>query len=83
MGAGAESKAHCINVPITVSGVTINPGDAVFSDPRNGIVIIPRSKIDEVLELLPQLVQADDKVKLAVKAGTSVQEAFAKYRTGV
>ena len=83
MGAGAESKAHAINVPITVSGVTINPGDIVFSEPGSGVVVIPQSKVVEVLDLLPRLVQADDKVKEEVSKGMSVQEAFATFRKGL
>jgi regulator of RNase E activity RraA len=83
VGAGAESKAHAINVPLTISGVTVNPGDLVFSEPGSGVVIIPHSKIDEVLLLLPRLVQADDRVKEEVSKGMSVQEAFATFRKGL
>lgn len=83
MGAGAAAKAHAINVPITISGVTIEPGDIVFSDPANGVVIIPQSKLEQVLELLPRLVGADDKVKEAVMNGMSVQQAFKEYRRGL
>ena len=83
MGAGAESKAHAINVPITVSGITINPGDIVFSEPGSGVVIIPQSKITEVLELLPRLVEADNLVKEEVSKGMPVQEAFATFRKGL
>jgi regulator of RNase E activity RraA len=83
VGAGAESKAHAINVPITVSGITINPGDIVFSEPRSGVVIIPKSKVIEVLDLLPRLVQADNMVKEEVNKGMSVQEAFATFRKGL
>ena len=83
MGAGAESKAHAINVPITISGVTITPGDVVFSEPGSGVVIIPKSKVSEVLELLPRLVLADDMVKEEVGRGMSVQEAFEIFRKGL
>jgi regulator of RNase E activity RraA len=80
VGAGAESKAHAINVPITISGVTINPGDIVFSEPGSGVVIIPKAKVDEVLELLPRLVLADDMVKEEVRKGMPVQQAFEIFR---
>lgn len=83
MGAGAESKAHAINIPITVSGITINPGDIVFSEPGSGVVIIPKSKAIEVLDLLPRLVLADNMVKEEVSKGMSVQEAFATFRKGL
>lgn len=67
-------------VTVQVNGVDINPGDVAFSDPDNGVVIIPRDKIDRVLELLPGLVAADDKVKEDVSKGMSVYEAFKLHR---
>lgn len=80
MGTAAETKAHAVNIPITIAGVTITPGDYVFSDPYNGVVIIPREKLDDVLALLPSLMKADDLVKTAVEGGMSVKMAFEKYR---
>lgn len=67
-------------VTVRVNGFDINPGDIAFSDPANGVVIIPRDKIDQVLELLPGLVAADDKVKEDVLKGMSVYEAFKLHR---
>lgn len=55
-------------------------GDIMFCDPVEGIVAIPQDKVDEVLELLPTLTVADDKVKEAVEAGMTVKEAFTKHR---
>jgi regulator of RNase E activity RraA len=74
---------HAIDIPITVSGVTITPGDIVISDPASGVVIIPQSKLEQVLELLPRLVGADNQVKEAVMNGMPVQQAFKKYRIGL
>jgi regulator of RNase E activity RraA len=83
VGAGAESKPHAVNVPITISGITITPGDIVFCEPKSGIVVIPKLKLEQVLELLPRLVEADDKVKKAVSEGMSVQEAFKEFRSNL
>jgi hypothetical protein len=52
----------------------------VFSDSTNGVVIIPRTKIAKVIEMLPSLVGADDLVKEDVAQGVTVQEAFKKHR---
>lgn len=52
----------------------------MFCDPVEGIVTIPQDKLDAVLDLLPKLVAADEKVKEAVESGMTVKEAFAKYR---
>ncbi len=52
----------------------------MFCDPVEGVVVIPQNLLDAVLELLPKLVGADDRVKEDVKRGVSVQEAFARHR---
>jgi regulator of RNase E activity RraA len=58
----------------------INPGDLIFLDSTNGAVAIPKEKVEEVIELLPKLVNADDHVKEDVEQGMSVQEAFKTHR---
>lgn len=55
-------------------------GDIVFADPSSGVVVIPQEKLDQVLELLPKLVKADEKVIEFVREGGSVKEAFTKFR---
>ncbi len=70
-------------VPVAVDGTTVNPGDLVFSDPINGVVVIPRDKLGQVLELLPQLTAADDRVKTAVEGGMSVHDAFKLHRSAI
>ena len=43
-------------------------------------MIIPQSKVTKVIEMLPGLVGADDRVKEDVAQGVTVQEAFKKHR---
>ncbi|CCF32375.1 DlpA domain-containing protein [Colletotrichum higginsianum] len=83
VGAGAESTPWAVQVPINVDGTVINPGDLVFADPANGVVAIPKDKIDQVLELLPKLTAADDKVKEDVLRGVSVHDAFKNHRNNL
>lgn len=83
MGAGSESKIWAIEVPITVQGVLVNPGDIIFSDPHEGVVCIPQDKVDAVLELASKLTDADDKVKEDVEKGSTVKDAFAKHRSAL
>lgn len=79
-GTGAEAKAHALQVPLDLDGTLVNPGDFIFSDPVNGVIVIPQDKVTDVIELLPRLVEADDRVKAEVLNGMSVQEAFKKHR---
>ncbi|KAL9061301.1 MAG: hypothetical protein Q9162_000175 [Coniocarpon cinnabarinum] len=83
VGAGLETKPWAINVPITVQGVQIKPGDIIFSDPVEGCVVIPQDKVDAVLEIAPKMISGDDKVKEEVDRGMSVKEAFAKFRNNL
>ncbi|RCI09988.1 hypothetical protein L249_8498 [Ophiocordyceps polyrhachis-furcata BCC 54312] len=82
VGAGAGSVAWALQVPIDINGVTVKPGDVAFHDPDNGFVVIPRDKLPQVLNLMPKLVAADDKVKEDVGRGSSVHDAFALHRGG-
>jgi len=43
-------------------------------------VVIPLGKVAKVIEILPGLVGADDRVKEDVAKGVTVQEAFKKHR---
>lgn len=63
-----------------VGDTEIKPGDIMFCDPTEGVVTIPQERLQEVIDILPSLVEADDKVKEAVGKGMSVQEAFATFR---
>lgn len=69
-----------MQVPIEINGTIVSPGDVAFHDPTSGVVVIPRDKVDPVLELLPRLTAADEKVKEDVLKGMSVHEAFKLHR---
>ncbi|KAJ5679267.1 hypothetical protein N7462_007511 [Penicillium macrosclerotiorum] len=81
VGTGAEAKAVVRDVPISLEGVTVSPGDIIFCDPMEGVVAIPRDLLDPVLELMPKLINMDDQAKEAVTQGMTVTEAFKKFRT--
>jgi 4-hydroxy-4-methyl-2-oxoglutarate aldolase len=46
---GAEkTRAGEINVPVTVGGATINPGDVLVLD-ADGVAVVPQARVEEVL----------------------------------
>ena len=63
VGAGGGSVPWATQVPLDIDGTLVSPGDLAFSDPINGVVVIPQDKVSAVVELLPRLTSADDKVK--------------------
>lgn len=83
VGSGAEAKPVARNVRVSVAGVDVEPGDVVFCDPVEGVVVIPRGLVDGVIEIMPKLVAMDDKVKEAVLKGWNVSRAFKEFRTKI
>ncbi|KAJ5225659.1 hypothetical protein N7468_006884 [Penicillium chermesinum] len=81
VGTGAEAQAGARNVPISVAGITVSPGDIIFCDPLEGVVAIPRDLLSAVLETIPKLISMDDKAKEAVSQGMTVTEAFKTFRS--
>ena len=80
IGVGAEAKVYARNVTISIKDVSVSPGDIVFCDPLEGVVVIPQALVDQVIDLMPKLVEADDRVKEDVEAGSAVHTAFVKHR---
>ncbi|TQS36058.1 hypothetical protein Golomagni_03501 [Golovinomyces magnicellulatus] len=81
VGSSAESKPLATQVTLDVNGTLITPGDIIFCDSINGVVVIPQQRLEEVVNLLPVLTAADERVKNDVKNGILVSEAFAKHRS--
>lgn len=65
------------NVPVTVGGVGINPGDYIVGD-SNGVVAIPAHRVDEVLEAAREIARAEDAIREAVEGGMTLREARAQ-----
>jgi len=81
VGSGGEAKAWSTNVPVSVGATTVGPGDIIMIDQSElGAVCIPLKLLGKVLEMLPQLVSADEKVMKDVQAGMTVAEAFKRHR---
>ncbi|CAL5875111.1 uncharacterized protein PFLUO_LOCUS9415 [Penicillium psychrofluorescens] len=81
VGTNAEAKPAARNVPISIGGLTVSPGDIVFCDPLEGVVVIPRELLGPVMEIMPRLTRMDEKAKQAVAQGMSVTEAFTTFRS--
>jgi 4-hydroxy-4-methyl-2-oxoglutarate aldolase len=65
-------------VPIEIGSVRIRPGDVVFGD-RDGVLVIPREAEEEAIRLALEKVATENKVRLAIEAGMSTEEAFKTY----
>ncbi|MSU60192.1 MAG: RraA family protein [Pedosphaera sp.] len=72
-------RAEKFNKPIVIGGVKIHAGDFVFGD-RDGVLIIPKAKVGDVVTNVEKVINTESKVRRAiVKEGMDPQEAYLKY----
>lgn len=64
----ARTGPGSVGLPVTVAGVAVETGDMVVCD-RDGVVIVPFDRIDDVAKQLVALTAAEAKVEAEVKAG--------------
>jgi 4-hydroxy-4-methyl-2-oxoglutarate aldolase len=80
----AKNGPGAVGLPITIGGVTVETGDMIVCD-RDGVVVVPYDRIDEVAATLVKLVAAEGEVEAQVKAGMSepgyVAEMMASSQT--
>jgi RraA family protein len=58
-----------INVPVTIGGVTVNPGDIVVGD-EDGLVVVPLADAQEVIERTRALALREQDIMQKIAAGT-------------
>jgi regulator of RNase E activity RraA len=57
-----------INYPIACGGVVVNPGDLIIGD-LNGVVVVPRDFVDDLLRRLNERADAEAAYNAAVESG--------------
>ena len=62
-------------IPVVMDGITINPGDYIFGD-CDGVVIIPKDLIDEVLDRAFALIKDEDRVRDGLLSGDSLEKVY-------
>lgn len=70
-------------VPAYVSGATsrwvvVNPGDFVLGD-GDGVIIVPQSVIDEVLEKTEAMTLTENNVRASLRGGMTLEQALEQY----
>ncbi|MGN0976921.1 MAG: RraA family protein [Faecousia sp.] len=74
------SKGRCeINecqIPVTMCGVTIHPGDYIFGD-CDGVLVIPKAIVEEVLDAAFQLVDQETVSRQRLVGGATMEEIYA------
>ena len=63
---------------VRIGGIDIHTADYVIAD-RDGVVVIPQDRAEEVIEKAGQAVNAEDKVRAAILEGVDPKEAYLKF----
>ncbi|HYH21376.1 MAG TPA: hypothetical protein VD995_22430 [Azospirillum sp.] len=64
------------NVPVTVEGVTVAPGDWVLAD-GSGVAFLPQARAEEIVGVAEGLAAREEAMLRAVRAGTPVGSVMA------
>lgn len=67
------------NVPVTIDGVRIKPGDVIVGD-ADGVCVIPAELEEQVLALVGDKSVGEAQFRAAVAGGMGVTEAFRTYK---
>lgn len=76
--AAVRSVIVRYRAPIDIEGVDVTPGDLVVGD-RDGVLIVPWSVEDEVVERAIAKARAEGEVRRAIDAGSSATDAFKAF----
>ena len=68
-----------INKPVSICGITVNPGDLVLAD-EIGVCFIPRERAAEVLQRAQRNAAAEQVREAKIASGAPVAELFGKAR---
>ena len=64
--------------PVSIGGVTITPGDLVVAD-EDGVVVVPREHIDEVVEYARERARGESTVLEELLAGATLRDVWTRH----
>ncbi|MDE1858101.1 MAG: RraA family protein [Thaumarchaeota archaeon] len=70
-----------VNKPVSISDVLVSPGDLILAD-DNGVVCIPRAKVNEVLSALEEIGEREAGIAEALSRGVPLTEARKQFGYG-
>lgn len=80
LGSNTFTRASEINSPLQFSGdLYINPGDILVGD-EDGVVVIPKSLCEHVVQLCQERKEIDAKTLSALNSGKEMGETIKKFR---
>ncbi len=71
----AKTDPGEVDVPVTVGGVLVNPGDIVVGD-DDGVVVIPAGIADEVLKQVASVASNEERIRARIQSGETTYDIF-------
>jgi 4-hydroxy-4-methyl-2-oxoglutarate aldolase len=69
---------RAVDVDIRIGDVTVAPGDYLLGD-RDGLVRVPRARIEDVLDQAETAIATENKVRTAILGGMDPQQAYLEH----
>jgi regulator of RNase E activity RraA len=67
-------RVEATQISVSIGGIRVEPGDLLLGD-GDGLVVVPASRAEEVLDAAEEIEQAEDAIRAAVEAGASLRDA--------
>ncbi|OGS21460.1 MAG: bifunctional hexulose-6-phosphate synthase/ribonuclease regulator [Elusimicrobia bacterium RIFOXYA2_FULL_39_19] len=71
--AGEPKGLGEINVPITISGIKIMPGDWIMAD-DDGVMVIPRDTVVETANRAMDILERENRLRVEIKRGSTLSK---------
>ena len=67
-------RVEAAQVPVAIGGVRVDPGDYLIGD-GDGVVAVPATRIEEVLDSAEQIHRAEERIREQVERGMDLRDA--------
>ena len=71
-------RVEAVQEPVALGGVRVIPGDWIRGD-GDGVVVIPASRVEEVISAACEVRDAEDGIRAAIENGTPLRQARADF----
>lgn len=72
-------QVEAMNVPVTIGGVRILPGDLIRGD-ADGIVVLPKAQEGQILAAAEEIHAAEEAIRTAARSGIRLTDARKQHR---
>jgi regulator of RNase E activity RraA len=72
-------QVDAVQVPVNIGDARVLPGDLLRGD-ADGVVVIPRSREEEVLDIAEHIEASEQQIRNLVESGLSLREAREKLQ---